>query len=163
MDGFIDIIGYEGDYMINKEGDVYGCVKKKCLKPRLDKDGYYTVGLRKGREQKHLKIHRLIAIHFIPNPENLPIIDHIDICKTNNNIENLRWVSHLTNENNKIKQKNNTSGFKNIHNDNKNWRICIIYNFVVYRKSYNKNKYTLEEVVAFRNEKYLELGLKIFD
>jgi len=46
---------------------------------------------------KKYSIHRLIAINFIPNPENLPCIDHINRVKTDNRIENLRWVTHRDN------------------------------------------------------------------
>jgi len=97
LEEFIDIQGYEGFYKINRNGDIFSVLKNKILKTELNKDGYYRIGLSKDNKQKHFLIHRLIALNFIPNPENLTIIDHIDRNKTNNNIENLRWVTQSDN------------------------------------------------------------------
>jgi hypothetical protein len=78
------------------------------MNPSVNESGYSFVSLVKGKreEQKRVKcfIHRLIALQWIPNPSNLPEVDHIDRDKTNNSIENLRWVSRTENANNK---KNN--------------------------------------------------------
>lgn len=54
-----------------------------------DKDGYRLVGINK----KNYKVHRLIAFAFLPNPNNLPQVDHINRCKYDNKPENLRWCS----------------------------------------------------------------------
>ena len=62
----------------------------KILKPVSDKDGYFCVNLCKNSKQKMYKIHRLVALNFIANPENKETVDHIDGVKTNNNIANLR-------------------------------------------------------------------------
>lgn len=51
---------------------------------------------------KNKRIHRIIAETFIPNPENKPCVDHIDGDKLNNRVDNLRWVTHLENNNNPI-------------------------------------------------------------
>jgi hypothetical protein len=95
LEEFIDLKDYEGIYKINKKGDILNIKKNKILKPQLGKDGYY---------RNHFLIHRLIAVNFIPNPENLPIIDHEDRNRTNNNINNLRWCTQSDNcKNRKIK------------------------------------------------------------
>jgi len=98
---YIDIKGFEGFYKINKNGDVFSVKKNKILKPQLNTTGYYYVNLYKECKLKSSTIHRLIALHFIDNPENLPIIDHIDRNRTNNNIENLRWCTYSDNQKNK--------------------------------------------------------------
>lgn len=79
------------DYYISS----YGRFKRgrKLRRICLNKEGYYVCNV--GR--KKCLVHRLVAIAFIPNPDNLPLVDHIDGCKTNNHISNLRWVDYRTN------------------------------------------------------------------
>ena len=91
---------YERKYKIYKNGDIESCYKNgktKILKPSIKKDEYFNIGLSKEKQRKNFLIHRLIAIHFIPNPENKPNIDHLDGNSLNNSIENLRWVSQQEN------------------------------------------------------------------
>lgn len=83
-------------YTIDEYGNVFSERKNKYLKPSLDSDGYKYVTL-KG---KHYRIHRLVAMAFIDNPENKPCIDHIDRNITNNHFSNLRWVTPKENSNN---------------------------------------------------------------
>jgi len=93
-----DIIGYEGLYQISNLGSVkslkYG--KERILKPIKKKDGYLTVVLYNGVEKK-MYIHRLVAINFIPNENNLQEINHKDENKDNNCVKNLEWTDHITN------------------------------------------------------------------
>ena len=69
----------------------------------LQPNGYYKIHLR----HKMYNVHRLVAETFIPNPDNKPLIDHIDRNPSNNNISNLRWVTHQENMNN-MKTNRNT-------------------------------------------------------
>lgn len=92
-----DVVGYEGLYGITPEGEVYSYKRKKFLKPRDNKKGYLQVGLCKdGKEKNHL-IHRLVAEAYIPNPENLPMINHKDENKSNNCLQNLEWCDNKYN------------------------------------------------------------------
>ena len=75
-------------YEVSNQGQVRR--NGKILKGGTDKDGYKIVSM--GKTKK--KIHRLVAEAFIPNPDNLPITDHIDRNRTNNVVSNLRWVNH---------------------------------------------------------------------
>jgi hypothetical protein len=168
MEGFVDLMGYEGLYMINKEGDVYGYKYKKILKQHINYKGYLFVHISKENNGKTPLIHRLIAIQFIPNPNNYPQIDHIDRDKKNNNINNLRWVNNSINQQNTEKRKSNNSGYKNICTEKggktyEGWRISIKYNNTLWRKCYSKANYTLEQVVEIRNNKYKEFGITAFD
>lgn len=107
MDEFIDIIGYEGLYKINKKGEVYGVKRKNILSKCFDSDSYYIVTLSKNGKRLTHKIHRLVALHFIHNNnETKNIVDHIDGVKTNNNIENLRWVTITENSRNQLSKTN---------------------------------------------------------
>lgn len=80
----------------SKSGSVRLC-KGKILKLCTDKYGYLKVGLCKNGKQKFHLVHRLVAEAFIPNPYNLPCINHKDECKTNNNVNNLEWCDNKYN------------------------------------------------------------------
>lgn len=64
----------------------------------VDNRGYYVVSLMNKRYQ----VHRLVAEAFIPNPENKPCVDHINTIRTDNNVSNLRWVTHKENSRNEL-------------------------------------------------------------
>ena len=97
-----DIVGYEGLYQITSDGKVQSLKNCKFLKPLLSGPKgkeYYYVCLSKNGVKKNHKIHRLVAEAFIPNPNNLPIVNHKDENKENNCVNNLEWVTQ--GENNK--------------------------------------------------------------
>lgn len=70
--------------------------KSKEISPRIGL--YKMVGLNKNRVQSQISVHRLVALHFIPNPENKPQVNHIDGNKLNNDISNLEWVTAKENQ-----------------------------------------------------------------
>jgi len=107
MEDFEDIIGFEGLYQINRNGEVYSIKRKLLMKPTINSHGYLTLGLRKNNKYNYKKIHLLLANQFIENPNNYDLIDHIDKIKTNNNLENLRWIDYSGNNRNRAKYKNN--------------------------------------------------------
>lgn len=94
------IKGFEGKYAVSNRGRVMNLKTGRVLKHRIDGIGYEYVSLCRsnGTKPKNITIHRLIATTFIDNPDNLPEVNHIDECKTNNNIENLEWVSASQNQ-----------------------------------------------------------------
>lgn len=101
----VDIKGYEGLYKISNKGDVIslsknnGFLKRKerYLKPTIKPKGYLDVKLIKDGVSKHFYVHRLVAEHFIPNPNNLPQVNHKDKNPSNNNVENLEWCDNSYN------------------------------------------------------------------
>ena len=95
VEEFKEIIGYEGWYWISNLGNVKS--KFRQLKPCINKDGYYVVNLCKENHMKTFYVHRLVALHFIDNPDNLPQVNHKDECKTNNCVTNLEWCTQQQN------------------------------------------------------------------
>lgn len=94
------IKGFE-DYQIDRDGNVMGIRFKRFLKPGKNTHGYLCVNLYKDKKPTFCPIHRLLALQFIPNPDNLPCVDHIDRNRQNNSLENLRWVTISQNVRNK--------------------------------------------------------------
>lgn len=105
-----DILDFEGCYQISSLGNVKSLdrvittkfnvqqnMKGRLLKPKLSKDGYYQINLQYNGKSKHLRVHRLVAVAFIPNELNLPVVNHIDGNKLNNNVCNLEWCTPLDN------------------------------------------------------------------
>lgn len=97
------VVGYEGLYEVSNKGRVRSLdriVDRKngtarwpgrTLKPQLGSKGHYGVNLWRGKRSKTEFIHRLVAVAFIPNPDNLPLVRHFDDVKENNSVENLAW------------------------------------------------------------------------
>lgn len=88
-------------YMISNFGNVKSLKhgKEKLLKQGKDKDGYCQVSLWKESKQKTCKVHRLVATHFLPNPENLPQVNHKNESKTDNCVDNLEFCDAKYNAN----------------------------------------------------------------
>lgn len=88
-----------GRYQISNLGRVKSLIgHEKILKPEL-RTGYYSVNLCKNGTYKHIRIHRLVAETFLPNPDGLPMINHKDENRLNNNITNLEWCDNKYNSN----------------------------------------------------------------
>ena len=90
-------------YSINRIGDIMNNKRKNILSKWINRHGYkyYTLRNSKLSVKRNLSQHRLLAIAFIENPDNLPCIDHIDRNRKNNDLNNLRWCSYQMNSINK--------------------------------------------------------------
>ncbi len=142
------------NYIIFENGDIISLFYNKLIKNSIDRKGYKRVQLTNDNgEQKTIRLHRVIALTFIPNPLNKPMVDHIDENKLNNNIQNLRWATNSENQLNlKNPYKNNKLEEKNIY-----IQIEDIYTYYVFKKTiegktYKKFFKTLEDAIKYRDE-----------
>ena len=104
------VVGYEGLYEVSNTGQVrsldryvkgksYRLHKGKVLSPGKNSRGYLSAVLSYNGKHKAITVHRLVAEAFLPNPDNLPEINHKDEDKTNNSVDNLEWCDRSYNNN----------------------------------------------------------------
>lgn len=91
MEQWKDIKGYEGLYQVSNMGVIRSLYTGKILKAKKETNGYMRVKLYKDGKGKSHTVHRIVAEHFIPNPYNLPQVNHKNEIKTDNRVENLEW------------------------------------------------------------------------
>jgi hypothetical protein len=150
------IEGYD-NYVISNYGEVFNIKSGKTKKPSIiNRGGYYYVSVYKNSKDKKFLIHRLVAIHFIDNPEGKECVDHIDGNVLNNHQSNLRWATHKQNMYNRKLPTTNTSGHKGVYwkKDKNKWRASIEYD----KKKIHIGYYTnIEDAITARREKAREL------
>jgi hypothetical protein len=138
------------NYLIYEDGRVWSKITNKYLKNCLNNDGYYRVGLFNNKKKKFYSIHRLLALHFIPNPDNKDFVDHIDRNKTNNSLENLRWATRSENNQNTGLRKDNKLGEKYIHFE----KAINRFRFEINREHFGKitkRFHFLEDAIIYRD------------
>ena len=96
IEKWLPVFGYEGLYEVSSLGNVRNRFGK-TVRNQTSTSGYYIVQLWRNGKPKTESVHRLVASAFIRPPINEEQVDHLDFCKTNNNVENLEWVSRLEN------------------------------------------------------------------
>lgn len=165
------IEGYEGLYLITNMGRIFGINRKMFLTPVIfknyknpSKDGYYCVKLCKNCKRNTFSIHRLIAIHFIenPNPTEYDMVDHKNGITTDNRIENLRWCNRQLNTRNSKKKQNTSSKYKGVcfYKQTKKWQsnIRIEKKLLVHLGYFD----TEEEAAIAYNQYIIDNNLKEF-
>lgn len=88
-----DIKDYEGLYAVTEDGKIYSYKRQTFLKPSISSNGYYGVTLSKDSNIKRFLVHRLVATAYLDNPNNLPLVNHKDENKLNNEVSNLEWCT----------------------------------------------------------------------
>lgn len=94
---FAMVPGYGDRYLVSNHGKVISLNIGSEMAQYVQKNGYAAVKLRSHNTKKTFLVHRLVASAFVPNPDNLPEVNHIDGNKLNNSFNNLEWVTHSQN------------------------------------------------------------------
>ena len=117
MEEWKNVIGYEGLYEVSNMGNVRNVRRNTLLKLSKNKYGYIRVFLYKNGISTGFQVHRLVAQAFLPNPDNLPQVNHKDEDKSNNRVDNLEWCSQLYNNiyGSRMERQVNTRKLKNEH------------------------------------------------
>lgn len=102
----------EVDYIVSSDGHIYSTHNSqrstyhKEIKQRANVDGYMVITTGKTGTRRMMSVHRIVAEAFVPNPNNLPEVNHIDCNRANNCADNLEWCTHFDNIQYSIKMGN---------------------------------------------------------
>jgi hypothetical protein len=127
-----DVIGFEGKYKVSNLGNILSLnykrsKKSRILSPILSNSGYFGINIGTGREDVCFKlIHRLVAIAFLPNPDNLPAVNHIDSNRQNNNLENLEWCTIAYNNQHSYDNTDRASAMKGVIGKNHPLSVSVL-------------------------------------
>ena len=144
-----DIKGYEGIYQVSNLGRIkslkYG--KEVIMKLKPNTNGYIRVSITMHNKKKSIAVHRLVAETFIPNPDNKPCVDHINTIRTDNRVENLRWVTKKENSNNPLSINNYSKANKAYGTNNRSARAvrCITTGEIFNTMTEAANKYNIKD------------------
>ena len=144
-----DILNFEGLYAATEDGQIWSYRKKKFLKPSNMDYPVVSLYAADGTSKQYL-VHRLIATTFLPNPDNLPEVNHIDENKHNNAVSNLEWCTHQYNTGYGTRTKRIAEAMQRINKKNRIPVYCV----------------ELDRTFSYRLEASQELGIhpqSIFD
>ena len=140
------------DYFVSSNGRVFSLKRFIFLRGSPDAKGYLVVTLRRNNLKYVRKIHRLVALTFLKNPELRRTVDHINNRKNDNRLENLRFATAKENGGNRKENKNSTSGIKGV-SFNKKFNKYQAY-ITVDRVMFHLGWFTsLEDATKARKEK----------
>ena len=110
-----DVVGFEGLYKVTSCGKVWSCRRNRFMKISGGKGDYEMICLFKDGKAHYDYIHRIVAKAYIPNPNNLPQVNHKDEVKGHNWVNNLEWCSQEYNVNYSIGKRNNCRKWRKVY------------------------------------------------
>ena len=156
------IEGFDGIYSVSNYGEVRNNKTGRLMKQRKTEKGYLRVGLTNNGKPKCMRVHRLVAQAFIPNPDDKPEVNHIDFNKENNCVNNLEWVTGKENAKHSLgnRKKSNKIECKNISNTGEKY-ISYYSGYYVVRmfgkKYFCKSFKNIDDAKKCRDEKIKEI------
>ena len=162
MERWKAIEGTNGMIEVSSEGRVRSLLRgtPRMLKTSIDNKGYHRIRVTINRTKMSFKVHREVAKAFIPNPDNLPQVNHIDCNKGNNNIENLEWISNRCNAHHAIKNGLWNSVFEGAKRVNDTKKKSIIGFYAGDNECYTKRFESVSEAERFLNSRHISDVLK---
>ena len=148
------IDGFE-NYAISDKGKIYNLKFKKEIRSHI-RGRYIICVLPDNQGQKSFLVSRLVAMHFLENPENKPCVDHINNDKFNNDVKNLRWATHAENLMNKSKHKPTSSIYKGVSYECNMYRAYIRINRI--KTSLGSFKSETDAAKAYNNAAIKHFG-----
>jgi hypothetical protein len=134
-------------YEVSSYGRIRDIKKKITVKFNKNPDGYYIF--------KRKRVNRLVALAFISNPLNKPIVDHMDRLRTNNMVANLRWATIAENNINQYRNNNGSSGMKGVYYDKEMKLYFVRFPYNEFGSRYGKSFVSLDDAIIDRVEQML--------
>jgi len=91
-----EIEGFE-NYCVTEDGEIWSKLSQVFLRKNINTKGYYCLNLYNNNGKSQIRVHRIVGLNLIPNPLNLPCLNHIDGNKLNNHVSNLEWCTQKGN------------------------------------------------------------------
>ena len=148
------------NYEVSTNGQVRNRTTKKILKGRLSKNGYLQVSIKIDATQKFCNryIHRLVALHFIQNPNNKREVNHIDGNKENNTLSNLEWVTSSENQKHRHLIGNKKTSNRHIGMFNKKGEMVKDFNSILEAAAYFNKTSRVNIDNALQGKQYTAYG-----
>lgn len=156
------IAGTKGFIEVSNKGRVRSLLRgePRVLKPQVDNKGYHRIRVTVEREKMSYKVHREIAKAFIPNPNNLPQVNHKDGNKSNNSVDNLEWITNRDNAHHAIENGLWDSVIEGSRRENERRKRPVIGYFTSENSSTSRRFESVAEAERFLGSRHVTDVLK---